>query len=58
MSGTKQEPASTQKPMPAHVSASPPGPMEPAKPASAAATLDRPHDDHVHVDEPGYGHGV
>ena len=58
MNGSRQEPAPAPKATPAHVSATPARPMEPVKPGSPAATLDRPHDDHVHVDEPGYGHGV
>ena len=56
MNGQTREPAPAPQPVPAHVSAAPAHPLEPGKPHAAAATGDRPHDDHV--DEPGYGHGV
>ena len=57
MNGQRQEPKPAQQPTPAQLTTAPAHP-QPAKSGTASTTPDRPHDDHVHVDEPGYGHGV
>jgi hypothetical protein len=55
MNAQRQDPKPAPQTTPAQLTTAPAHP-QPAK--SATATLDRPHDDHAHVDEPGYGHGV
>jgi hypothetical protein len=60
MNAQRMDTAPVKQPKPAQFTTAPAHPQEPGKPQAppSPTTLDRPHDDHVHVDEPGYGHGV
>ena len=58
MDAQRREPAPVPQPPPASFRQAPAHPKDPAKPVGAPGVPDHPHDEHVHVDEPGYGHGV
>jgi hypothetical protein len=56
MNASGQEPAPAPQRRPVLVVTAPVADKDAPKSATTAATVERPHDDHV--DEPGYGHGV